>query len=357
MFDDKHYVPILLTRMGELEAVGNATGLGEHFTPLFVAAPAPWNFEEDVPEKSEEEHLARLPDRLFAAVGDNRAFLDFAYVDPSAVASSGEPLLVERFLAAETAGCTLVPVTGPSRAVEERLAVGRVIRETGRGTCVRLSVDDVIDQDAPATLQSLLAELRVTPHETDLVVDLGSMNDDNMAMNRLNALTVMEHIHDAQAWRSLTLAGASFPATLSSLPNNALSTLPRVEWDVWRHTDSAGVGRRPTYSDYGIAHPDPAGDVNPRFMRMTANLRYTDDESFLVAKGRNTRDFGFDQIRQVARLIVESGRYAGPTFSWGDAWIQDCADGNGTTGNAMTWRKVGTSHHLAKVIYQIASLS
>ena len=46
----------------------------------------------------------------------------------------------------------------------------------------------------------------------------------------------------------------------------------------------------------------------------------------------------------------------GPEFSEGDRYISECAGGSAGTGNLTTWRKVGTNHHLEKVVRDISSL-
>ena len=89
-------------------------------------------------------------------------------------------------------------------------------------------------------------------------------------------------------------------------------------------------------------------------MRMSAALRYTLDDGYLIVKGRNTRDHGMEQVRDLCKTLMDSGSYYGKEFSWGDNWIHECA-GGASTGNATSWRKVGLTHHLAVVLRQLAS--
>ncbi len=90
-------------------------------------------------------------------------------------------------------------------------------------------------------------------------------------------------------------------------------------------------------------------------MRPSASVRYTHDTYWLVPKGRNLREYGFDQFHGVCRALVQRVEYAGPQFSWGDQYIDDCAAERVGPGNLTTWRKVGTSHHLAFVVRQLAT--
>jgi hypothetical protein len=136
------------------------------------------------------------------------------------------------------------------------------------------------------------------------------------------------------------------------------STLPRREWELWKT-----LQRRPgilprhdlIFGDYAITHPVPK-ELDPRTMRMSASIRYTTRDNWLVVKGRNVRQYGFEQYFELCKELVQRPEYEGRDFSWGDKYISDCADGMTGPGNATTWRKVGTNHHLTRVMREIANL-
>jgi hypothetical protein len=109
----------------------------------------------------------------------------------------------------------------------------------------------------------------------------------------------------------------------------------------------------PIFGDYGIAHPAPS-EVDPRIMRPSASIRYTTEEHWIVPKGRNLRAHGFDQFHAVCESLIKRDDYSGRDFSWGDEFIWNCAHRGSGPGNLTTWRKVGTSHHLAFVVRQIS---
>jgi hypothetical protein len=98
-------------------------------------------------------------------------------------------------------------------------------------------------------------------------------------------------------------------------------------------------------------------EVDPRVMKPSASIRYTTDENWLVVKGKNLRDYSFDEFYYVCRDLIARPEYCGPAFSWGDWYINECANVREGPGNLTTWRKVGTSHHLAFVANQIANLA
>jgi hypothetical protein len=159
-------------------------------------------------------------------------------------------------------------------------------------------------------------------------------------------------------WRRIILAATSFPEDLSDVDAQTISTLPRHEWELWktlqRRPDS--LPRRDIiYGDYAIAHP-VTPDIDPRVMRMSANIRYTATDTWLIVKGKNVRQYGFDQYFDLCKTLVKRLEYMGSEFSWGDRYIADCAEGIVGPGNATTWRKVGNNHHITLLVKELATL-
>lgn len=54
---------------------------------------------------------------------------------------------------------------------------------------------------------------------------------------------------------------------------------------------------------------------------------------------------------------MNSGEFSGETFSNADAYIFDVARNNAPkAGNATTWRQVNTTHHITRVVADIAEV-
>ena len=137
-----------------------------------------------------------------------------------------------------------------------------------------------------------------------------------------------------------------------------LGLIPRYEWQLYKKVVQAlhaKGARLPSFGDFAVNHPR----VLPQDMRLlkpSANIRYTTDDAWLIAKGTNVRKKGgYEQFRYLCKSIVDSQYYMGRQFSYGDEYIFTCASGSEKTGNPTTWRKVGTNHHLEKVVKDIAS--
>src|SRR5260370_39656683 len=117
---------------------------------------------------------------------------------------------------------------------------------------------------------------------------------------------MIDGLPSLDSWRSFALCGTGFQADLMGLPPQAISSIPRREWTLWRELVSKrSLGRMPSFGDYAIAGPQPS-EVDPRIMRPSASIRYTTDESWLILKGRNLRDNGFVQFHQVSQVLVNS---------------------------------------------------
>lgn len=90
-------------------------------------------------------------------------------------------------------------------------------------------------------------------------------------------------------------------------------------------------------------------------MRASASIRYTTEDVWLILKGKNLKDYGYKQFHDVSKSLLTNAVYSGPEFSSGDRYIRDCANRVVSSGNLTTWRRVGTSHHIAYVTQQIAN--
>ncbi len=359
-FDHKHYVPLLRARMGELNALAElGTPSRAKMTPLFDIPGLQWDYEKEAPAKPIDEHIPGIAGKIQKVWGDATCFIDLLEVDGELMVSGTHPLMV-LFQEASELGMSAIPVVGIQRSTKYLNSVRDVIRRSQRGVCIRVDNNDLENPGALSNgLNELLSFLGLTRQQCDLIFDLKFIMPETRGPLVFAMNTILSLLPGIEAWRTLTLAGSSFPDSLMNVPSGTLYQLPRVEWDLWTTiVNRGGVPRLPTYGDYAISNPSPSGEgVDPRIMRMSANLRYTLDNSWLLLKGRNVRDHGYEQFRDLCRMLVESdGLFKGKDFSWGDNYIYEAAMNAGGPGNATTWRKVGTSHHLAQVKHQLANL-
>ena len=360
MFDHNHYVPILRGKLGEYGALSELpAGVRDRLTPLIEIPPVPIDWDTDGPSKTISEHVRSVPNRLESSWGvQRRVFVDLPWLAPDGMLVSGSHPLAWVTQEARQRDCHAVPVTAIDRDDAYQQAVQYLVQqEPSAGCCLRLQAEAFRQRGGFASaIESLLETLGTSPETVDLVIDLRHFKPDQVGFLALAAESMLGHVPHIQRWRTLTLAGGSFPPSLGDI-GRGVTLIERAEWILWRRlvADLSRLPRVPTFGDYGISHPDLTEEVDPRFMRMSANLRYTAGDGWLVFKKRDARTYGFEQFHEISAELVARPEFAGAQFSWGDGYLDQSARRVVGPGNATTWRKIGTNHHLTLVTDQIAS--
>lgn len=361
MAQHPHYVPILQGKRGELVALREfPADAGAAFTPLIEVPAIPWDWEDDEPKRSLAEHLAPYPMSLQRNIGQQRvAWLDLpdSTIEPSDRIDGWHPVDV-LFSGCRDAGVAAVPVTGPARDMAHQQAVAAVAAVDGRGACLRVE-SAAIGDGLDTALATLLATLNLPAAQVDLLLDLGPIGPNAVQLAAVGIAAILS-TQLGQPWRSLTLGAGAFPESLGGL-SRGLSTIPRADWALWVAVRNRLSARRRAlnFADYGIQAPQLA-DIDPRTMRVSANIRYTTPEDWLIARGQiviGKGRVGFDEYRRLAADLVARAEFRGAAFSPGDTYIAQCAAGSEGPGTPEIWRRQGTSHHLATVVDQLARLN
>lgn len=353
MFDHRHYVPVLKAKAGELRALRELdSSVKARFTPLLEVPPVAWDHVNDQPSKTLDEHLRTVVESICTAwQGDAPAFLDF--YDPGALTDASPVITV--FDDLWNNGCPVIPVTAPDRPDAYHDAIKDVVRRAGRGVCLRVEPRD-LESSAEDTIDLMLSLYNVEPDKCDFVLDFRDVSPGQGPTITWAARSILNEIPHLTEWRTLTLLASAFPENMSGIRANSIEAVERTEWLVWNSLVRSANGKRiPTFGDYGIQHPNLT-EVDPRLIRMSANIRYTVAEAWLILKGRDVRVHRHEQFHELCRKLVARSEFCGATFSPGDEYIARCAEEAAGPGNATTWRQVGTSHHLTFVVNQIANL-
>jgi len=359
MFGHRHYVPILKAKDGEYGALQTLPPtVHRAITPLLEIPPIDWDYAADRPKKTIDQHLKKVGQKIERAwSGRGRLFVDLPlWIPASERMMDGRHPLEFVFTSLRMRGIEAIPVIDLLRPAEYLSACREIIAEDQRGVCARIHPDDLVGSDGvDDAIGSVLETVGTDIRSADLVLDLRALTPDE-PMDVGGLVEIAERLPRLSRWRTFTVAATSFPRNLAGLPPSDFSLIPRGEWDLWENLvrGSRLIDRLPTFGDYGISHPEPS-EVDPRIIRPSASIRYTHDSCWLVPKARNLRDYGYDQFHEVCEALVRRTEYAGRQFSWGDNYIYDCAARRVGTGNLTTWRKVGTSHHLAFAVRQLAS--
>jgi len=357
MFDHHHYVPLLKGKKGEFDALSQIDQKKiMNMTPLIEVPPIDWDYANERPKKTIDEHISTFPAKLSKAWGNERAlFIDLYYIEPGDKTESGQHPLIPITDSLRQEDVKSIPVTAISRTDDFQQAVKDIVSKDNRGVCFRVFDYDCYDlNEVKSQLDTLLALFDLTHNECDVILDMRNIQEASHT-EASKYMAILKNFPYVKEWRSLTFAGSSFPESLAAVERDSSSQISRNEFKLWKQIRKAtDLPRIPSFGDYGIAHSE-LNDVDPRTMRMSANLRYTLEEDWLIFKGRDARRYGFPQFNGLCRKLVSHPGYRGQAFSWGDKSIYACSLRNDKPGNASTWRALGTNQHIVFVASQVAS--
>jgi hypothetical protein len=346
------YVPILKGKEGEFAALETLKpDIQPYLMPLIEIPDVPYDYANERPAKSPDEYLRGIVERLDKS-WTRPLYVDLPWTGEKELLDDGRVALEAVLTDCAERGVKAVPVVSRVTSTQSLSVAGRYSESEQTGACIRLLVEDFEeDIDLEVEIDRMVAGLGTVPTgSVDLVVDLEDLRSDS-GRALLVARSVFSMIPKKE-FRCMILAAASFPEDLSEVDAATVTRLPRREWELWKSLQKRpkNLPRRDLiFGDYAITHPSPK-ELDPRTMRMSASIRYTTPDYWLVLKGRNVRQYGFDQYFDLCKELVDRPEYASMNFSWGDRFIRDCADGISGPGNATTWRKVGTNHHITRVI-------
>ncbi|MDR3026604.1 beta family protein [Chryseobacterium sp.] len=349
------YVPILKAKEGEfkgLEVCNQETK--DKLIPLFEIVNIPWNYEEERESKTIDNHLDGIGRKIEDSINNNIFFIDSRYIDEDRTTADGIhhlTFLFNDFRAKQLKG---IPVTSFKKHILYRNAVKEIYNEDKLGICLRLEVDEIPSVHLMDQINQFLEFYEITPENVDLVIDLKNITVDSKNLYYLSVTTILNNNFPyIERWNSLILASTSFPSNLSDINANTIDSIERIEWLLYLQIKNNLVTRIPVFGDYSIANSEIT-EMDPRIIQMSASVRYTHSDYWLIVRGRSTKLHGFGQYPNLCRNLIARPEYSGEEFSWADKYIYDCSNGTVGTGNATTWRKVGNNHHFEFVVSQLS---
>lgn len=359
MLDHLHYVPIIKWRQGEYQALYRlASSIKDFTTPLLEIPTEGWDFENEVPAKSLDDHLSAFGKRLKAKWGNRRCFVDSCYLDGDAIISTGKHHFEWIFELARNEGCAGIPVAGLSRHAGYLRAVKDIIQADKRGMCLRLESSHFDQAGLKAELSKLLKYLGVGEPEVDVIIDLRADVGQSVQTHALVLLALLKQLPSMARWRSVTVAGTAFPESLPSSIYRPTGKAKRTEWLGYKKLASMVPEdmRLPTFGDYSVSHPRTER-LDPRMIDPLAKVKYTIKDEWFIVVGEKVKKYGRGQYVDLCKRIVRSSPplFAGTTYSWGDEYIAGCASRSMSTGGASTWPSIGTNHHVTQVVRDLAN--
>lgn len=350
------YVPIIKAKEGEfkgLEVTNNNTL--DKITPLFEVVNIPWNYEDETESKTIDSHLDKIGKKIEDSIGQRYFFLDSRYIDGDRLMTDGEHHLTFLFQEFRDRNLNGIPVTGFTKMNQYKEAVRDIFNEDKNGICLRIESNELGSMNLRANLDDFLNFNNINKEEVDIIIDLKNIDSNDKNLYLLSISTILNSSFPYIAeWRNIILSATSFPQNLSEIDANSIDSIERTEWLLFNELTNNGLVRKIIFSDYCIANSETT-EINPRFMQMSASIRYTHTNYWLIVRGRSIKTHSFIQYHNLCSNLIERQEYMGLTFSWGDNFISDCANANVPTGNATTWRKVGSNHHFEFVVNQLSN--
>jgi hypothetical protein len=355
-FDHNHYIPCLRWKQGEYQAIWRLPIKTRRvFTPLIEVPGIGYDFENETQAKSIDEHLAPFAKRIYEKWGRLPCFIDLNLIEPSERMTTGIHPLRYVFDRLRERQCPAIAVTGLDRDNAYQQEIKSIVEKDKAGICLRIKIEQAAKNSFKDELDSLLLKIKAESKNCDLVIDLGSPNFIPLEGFSKAIQAIVRNAPYLNVWRTFTILGTSFPTSMSGIRKGG-EIVPRYEWKLYKilvNNFRKAKLRLPTFGDYVINYP-VISELDWRVVKPPATIRYTIDDNWYILKGKNVRDYGYDQYHDLSQNILDSRYYYGPAFSWGDEFIQRCANG-GNLGNLSTWRQVGTNHHIEKVVRDIAS--
>lgn len=237
------------------------------------------------------------------------------------------------------------PVIDINDAPEDLAKVRHVMNDLHTGVCLRVRPPFVFSLSDPRILLEQLGAVGEPVERADLVLDCGHVT--SAAGTRVDIAGPLSLLL-GHPWRSVTVAGGSFPAAPFPAEPAVPTVTPiqRCEPDLRNliRWSWSGIG----YGDYGVDHPGPPP---PDKTRPPPNLRYTVGPTWVCYSWPKRRTDGNTGFFDLCRKLVESPHWRahGPGFSWGDGQIARAARGQGGPGGPTEWKAYSLSHHLAVV--------
>lgn len=355
--ESKFYVPILKWKRGEQKAIEHLdSSIKDKLLPLIEIPPIDFDWNNGVPKKTIDQHIATIPDTIASSFGSNEVFVDILNIDEEDMLSDGTHSIEYIVNTSINLNVNIIPVVGSNRSTEYITAIQNLLASnTINKLCIRIETSDF--NTINPMLNSMLDLYSVSRNQCHLIIDLKEITSAIMPSYEMLVPVIVNNIINLSDWLSITLSSTAFPKTLEQVQKNSFRLLPRYEFRLWNNLiNSSQLSCDLQFGDYCIANPEYS-DIDPRFMGMSGNIRYTISDNFLVYKGVNAKTNGFSQMTSMCRQLIASPHYSGQSFSWGDEYIYNCANNIASTGNAETWRRVGTNHHIVFIVDQLSNLS
>jgi hypothetical protein len=353
------YVPSLRMKMGELEGLRALRGdVADCIVPLLIVPPASER------ESESQATLFALGEAIPNVGGILSRYWPHrpAFVDPRALfKENGTATAIEwmpkLFSRARSLGVLAVPVADLTALEKIGVAAFRASLPVDYGMKfgLRIQSGDMTDPNLNERIKAVLSSLDLVPAACTVFSDFSDADLSDHLLVAPIIGSALEQLQTYGQWQLVAFQGTHFPETNPAKPGQTVSH-PRNEWRAWREA----VKFDPSTAEQMIFGDFAADSAKLNFggsgARPIPHLRYTTDSHWLVVRGGETGST-HQVMKDVCERVVNSGEFSGPLFSTADLYIDQVASGvSATAGNAANWRQVNITHHITRVVADIAKV-
>lgn len=231
-----------------------------------------------------------------------------------------------------------------------------VIEESNNGIAIRIFGDEfeLVEEE----LNSLVENGILLPPETDIIIDLKYLDEDDLYSKKSVLKNAINDINNIGNYRRIIVSSNSFKNKTQNIKVGEIYYYQRNEMEVFKTAIKLSNKHKfdLVYSDYGpfdLETQEFILGMTPSF-----KIRYTNEKDYMFIKGLSTKKGGLDSenIAKLCELIIESGHFYGQDYSWGDSYISRACLKPETCGNLTTWVQVAMNHHITVVVNQLSNL-
>lgn len=214
---------------------------------------------------------------------------------------------------------------------------------------------EMVGPELGEALNLALERLALKPSDCAVIADF---SDADFSIPELVAPIIsgaLEQLQELGSWRHIVFQGTHYPEKNPATCGESI-LWPRNEWAAWRQA----VKFDPATAEYMIFGDYAADCAKMEFggkggAAAIRHYRYTTKTDWLITRGVKS---GSDKeiMQNVCSRIVSSGHFANPQFSTADAYIYRTANNSDGPGNSTMWRQVNTTHHITRVVVDVAKV-
>lgn len=350
------YCPALRMKAGELNGVRElAPDVAAHVLPRFIVPP-PGERDDDQPKLFSLNDTPDVGGILSRHWLNRPAIIDATHLIAERGRDNLASWLPQMFRRARSLSVKAIPMAMLTDlgSLEIDAFKESIDDKDALKFCICVSSDDMVGPELGVMLPRAVEQLGLLATDCAIIADFSGsdfLNPDVVAPIIGGAL---EQLQDLGQWRHIIFQGTHYPET-NPAADGANYLWPRNEWAAWRQA----VNFDPATAEHMI-FGDYAADCSKMVFggsggKPIPHYRYTTETDWFIARGAKAGSH-HAIMKEVCARIVESGHFASARFSSADTYIARTAQGLDGPGSSTTWRQVNTTHHLTRVVVDVANV-